>query len=339
MNKQTIEFSKSKDYTFLDELGQGSTGKTILMRYETIKENFVCKKYETYYPEDKECYYDYFVNEIKILYKINHPNIVRVFSYYLYPEKYTGYIIMEYIDGTSINDYIKNNPNQINSVFEQVINGFRHLEGKKILHRDIRSSNILITNDGIVKIIDFGFGKKSSVEDMTNTKSITLAWICEKPNEFSSEIYNHQTEVYFVGMLFKQMLDLDLQVRLEFKYNQILDLMTKKDPSIRLKLFSHVFNQTTKSKVLEFTTEDKSIYKVFADALFSICAKFYYSTSYRTDLDGITLLLSELIKNTSLEEKLHSPKELINCFVMDYKYLYRNNPIEVVHISDFFKEI
>ena len=106
MENNIIKFLKSKDYTAIRDIGQGGTGKTKLIKDETINETFVCKKYSTYYPEHQSLYYENFVNEIKILYKINHPNIVRVFSYYLYPEQSTGYILMEYIDGVDIEQYL-----------------------------------------------------------------------------------------------------------------------------------------------------------------------------------------------------------------------------------------
>ena len=83
MENNIIKFLKSKDYIAIRDIGQGGTGKTKLIKDETINEIFVCKKYSTYYPEHQPIYYENFVNEIKILYKINHPNIVRVFSYYL----------------------------------------------------------------------------------------------------------------------------------------------------------------------------------------------------------------------------------------------------------------
>ena len=104
--KDIATFLRSKDFIILKDIGQGGTGKTKLLKDETINENFVCKKYSTFYPEQQALYYNNFVDEIKILYKVNHPNIVRVFNYYLYPEKLTGYIIMEYIDGVDIENYI-----------------------------------------------------------------------------------------------------------------------------------------------------------------------------------------------------------------------------------------
>jgi serine/threonine protein kinase len=91
MNKNDqIEFLRKKNYIFQEDIGQGGTGKTILIKDELIDDVFVCKKYSPFYPEDKETYFGYFIDEIKLLHKVYHKNIVRVFNYYLYPEQVTG---------------------------------------------------------------------------------------------------------------------------------------------------------------------------------------------------------------------------------------------------------
>jgi len=61
--------------------------------------------------------YRNFVEEIKLLHMINHQNIVRVFNYYLYPEEKTGYILMEFISGFDIEDYLRRFPEDVNSIF------------------------------------------------------------------------------------------------------------------------------------------------------------------------------------------------------------------------------
>jgi serine/threonine protein kinase len=166
-----LQFIRKKDYVFVKELGSGSFGKTVLMKDETIEEYLVCKKYS---PSalDAHKYFQYFTKEIKLLYKISHENIVRIYNHYLYPATYSGFIIMEHIEGSNINVHIKANPDSINDIFVQVITGFKHLETIGILHRDIRYGNIMVNNNGVAKIIDFGFGKSLVVESDAN-KSIT----------------------------------------------------------------------------------------------------------------------------------------------------------------------
>ena len=101
---------------------------------------------------------------------------------------------MEYIDGVDIEQYLTVNPNKINDLFIQTINGFKYLEERNILHRDIRPSNILISNDGIVKIIDFGFGKDVQ-KSVDYEKSITLNWTYSLPNDL---VINSISSLYFV---------------------------------------------------------------------------------------------------------------------------------------------
>ena len=160
MENQIIEFIRKKDFAFVDELGQGGCGKTYLLYDNIIDENFVCKKYSPYNSTDKELLFQNFVQEIKLLHLVYHTNVVRVYNYYLYPEQKAGYILMEYVKGVDIEEYLSSNPQEINEIFLQTIEGFRHLENNNILHRDIRPQNIMISENGIVKIIDFGFGKR-----------------------------------------------------------------------------------------------------------------------------------------------------------------------------------
>jgi serine/threonine-protein kinase len=176
MNK-TIEFLRQKDYKFIKDIGQGGTGRTILLKDELIDETFVCKKYSPYYEEHIDLYFKNFVDEIKLLHLLYHVNVVRVFNYYLYPENKTGYILMEYITGNNISKYLTDNPDKLNEIFVQTIIGFKYLEENNVLHRDIRPDNLLVSENGIVKIIDFGFGKKINFDENFDN-SVSLSIFC-----------------------------------------------------------------------------------------------------------------------------------------------------------------
>ena len=81
---KTVEFSPVKGYDVInDNLGSGSFGKTILIKDLSIDELFVCKKYSPQPGIPKKDFFDTFKKEIKLMYQINHPNVVRVFTYYL----------------------------------------------------------------------------------------------------------------------------------------------------------------------------------------------------------------------------------------------------------------
>ena len=102
-----LKFEAMKSFKYIKELGSGGTGSTHLFKDETTDMLFAIKKYEPV-PQNidfKEELYNRFVDEIKILFKISHPNIVRIYDYYLYPNQKVGYLQMEYVNGTAINKY------------------------------------------------------------------------------------------------------------------------------------------------------------------------------------------------------------------------------------------
>ena len=185
-NGKIIEFNNMKKvFEYVRKLGFGGTGDTHLLKDNTTNMEFAFKKYVPKDEERKNELYDRFVDEIKILFKISHPNIVRIYNYYLYPEIKLGYLQMEYIDGTSIDKYTPVLDYEWNNIFLQVINAFRYLEEKEILHRDIRPQNILIDKMGNAKIIDFGFGKIID-KDEKDSNSVMLNWPVSKlPEEVS----------------------------------------------------------------------------------------------------------------------------------------------------------
>ncbi len=135
-----IRFLRSRDYRFVKELGQGACGRTVLLHDDLIDEPFVCKKYVPHSEEQRVVLFRNFVREIKLLHQVHHPNVVRVFNYYIYPERHAGYILMEFVTGVDIDDYLISTPERVNEIFLQVIEGFRYLESVQILHRDIIES-------------------------------------------------------------------------------------------------------------------------------------------------------------------------------------------------------
>jgi serine/threonine-protein kinase len=172
MNRgEIIPFNSTKHFTYIEKLGEGGTGTTHLFNDGTTNMLFAIKKYEPKDEKYKQEDYIRFVDEIKILFRLSHPNIVRIYNYYLYPTHTIGYLQMEYIDGVSIDQFQTSAEKGWNDIFSEVISAFKYLEQNHILHRDIRPANILIDKDQNVKVIDFGFGKQVDITK-TNKNSI-----------------------------------------------------------------------------------------------------------------------------------------------------------------------
>lgn len=329
-----IEFLRKKNYIFLDDIGQGGTGKTILIKDEIIDEVFVCKKYSPYYPEDKEIYFNYFLDEIKILHQVYHKNVVRVFNYYLYPEQLTGYILMEFVKGQNINEFILDNADKINDLFVQTIEGFAYLEENKILHRDIRPDNILVTSNGVIKIIDFGFGKTVDFDNSEN--SISLNWRYPKPEEFAKNIYDTKSEIYFVGKLFEEIL-IEFE-NIDFKYFSIISKMISTYAG-RINSFFDIYREIVSQiyTEIEFSDSEKTTYREFAESLIDIISKIPYNTKYQRDILQIIKSLEDFYKNSILEEIVQNNNKLTSIFLDGNYSYYPKKPFKVNTLNSMIR--
>jgi serine/threonine-protein kinase len=214
-----VSFLRKRDYRVLKELGQGACGKTVLLHDDLIDEYFVCKKYQPYSEAHRAELFQNFKREVKLLHQLHHTNVVRVFNYHLYPELFTGFILMEFVDGCDVDKFLERHPEKIDDCFVQTVSGFAYLESCGVLHRDIRAGNLMVTDDGIVKIIDLGFGKKIVAPDDFK-KSISLNWHCSPPEEVLKSMYDFRTEIYFVGRLFEKLIADNCIT--DFKYDSLL---------------------------------------------------------------------------------------------------------------------
>lgn len=322
---RSITFPKPRAYVWVEELGQGAAGRTVLLRDDVLDELFVCKKYSPLEGLDKEALFENFLREIKLLHQVQHPNVVRVFNYHLFREELTGFILMEYVKGTDIENHLRSAPEQTNEIFLQAIDGFQYLESKQILHRDIRPQNILVGSDGILKIIDLGFGKKA-IKTQDFDKSISLNWWCEPPNEFALGTYDFATEVYFVGRLFEKMIrDYGID---HFKYPEALKRMCQPDPGSRFKSFFDV-QKTIQSNLfyeIDFSDDERRWYREFADQIATSIAKIEYGTKYVDDIDRLKAQLEALYRKCMLEEDVQDTPPILRCFLNgNFRYYTRHS--------------
>jgi serine/threonine-protein kinase len=330
---EIIQFLRKRDYRLVKELGQGACGKTVLLHDSLIDEHFVCKKYVPYTEAHRQRLFNSFVREIKLLHKTYHQNVVRVFNYYLYPEQFTGFILMEFIDGQEVDDYLTASPEQTNEVFLQAVAGFAYLERTGILHRDIRPGNLMVRVDGVLKIIDFGFGKEiRGSEDFE--KSISLNWWCQPPNEFQESRYDFCTEVYFVGKLFEAIVQAN-QVN-HFKYGDTLLRMCQVSPHSRLRSFADVEKEVGSQQFLEidFDQTELDAYRTFADSLCRHITKIENGAKYAEDMTRVQTQLNELYRGFMLEQWVPDASVVIQCFVIG-TYYYRKHQLAVSDVRNF----
>lgn len=337
---KTIEFNRPAKYKVLKRLGEGACGETVLIHDENMDCYFVAKKYRPYFaqsdsPTDYSELLKRFNDEARLLFRLNHPNIVRVYSYYDYKEYRTAYILMEYIDGENIVDFSRKNPSSLSSIFEKIVDGFSHLEEKNILHRDIRPMNIMVDQSGNPKIIDFGFGKRLEDVKQEAGKSITLNWWCETPPEFARSIYDFQTEIYFVGKLFEQIIT--EEGLSGFKYMKLVRQMCERDRKKRYKTFSEIKNTVVAGQFeeLSFTYEERAAYRDFANTLCYVIASVDASVKYERDAEKIISRLEIVFRQSMLEDSVPLPNKIAAIFINgSFKY-WTNRPFSTEILKDF----
>tara|TARA_B100001989_G_C24533917_1_gene463252 strand:+ start:140 stop:1288 length:1149 start_codon:yes stop_codon:yes gene_type:complete len=145
----------------------------------------------------------YFYNEVEIMKKIDHPNILKL----LEVVKTNGniYLILEYCNGGDMSNYINNTPyNKLDIEYcKQIFSGLEYLYINKIMHRDMKPHNILIHNNTI-KISDFGFAKSFEKNELIST-------FCGSPLYMAPEIiktkeYDHKSDIWSLGVIIYELL-------------------------------------------------------------------------------------------------------------------------------------
>lgn len=336
---ENIEFNQSKYFKYIRELGSGGTGVTHLFKDETTDTFFAIKKYQPSGDnlEYKEELYNRFVDEIKILFQLSHPNIVRVYNYYLYPNFTLGYLQMEYIEGVPIDEYVDNNIVDLNILFQSVIDAFVCLENNSILHRDIRPANIMVNNDGEIKVIDFGFGK--ICQDNDNGNSVRLNWpATEYPNEIqNANVYTNQTEIYFLGYLFRKLIREN--VGDDFKFTNILEKMCEPNIELRYESFEEVSADIAEGIFLNmgFTSTEKKTYKIVAESLGEMIIQYTSKFSLITDIDEILRNLENVLKSNILEDYIQNNSMLISAFIKNGYSYNKKIKVSVYAIEKFYK--
>ncbi|XP_024120060.1 serine/threonine-protein kinase Nek5 isoform X3 [Oryzias melastigma] len=215
------------DYEVLRQIGEGAFGKAFLVRNKKGGGDAQCvikqinlKKMSAKERESSK-------KEVTLLSKMKHPNIVSFISSFL--EKGSLYIVMEFCDGGDLLKKINMqrgvpfSEDQILDLFVQICLGLKHIHDKKVLHRDIKSQNIFLSDGGMkAKLGDFGIAR------MLN-HSMDLARTCVgTPYYLSPEIcesrpYNNKTDIWSLGCVLYELCTL----RHPFEGSSLRQLVSK----------------------------------------------------------------------------------------------------------------
>ncbi|PVV01598.1 hypothetical protein BB560_003978, partial [Smittium megazygosporum] len=148
------------------------------------------------------------VNEILVMKESQHPNIVNYIESFLIGSS-DLWVVMEYMNGGSLTDIIENNKMnevQIATISLEVSMGLEHLHKQKIIHRDIKSDNVLLGEDCSVKITDFGFCAKLSEQKSKRATMVgTPYWMA--PEVVKQKPYGPKVDVWSLGIMVIEMIE------------------------------------------------------------------------------------------------------------------------------------
>ena len=172
---------KISDFILSKDIGEGYFGKVKLGIFKPTNEKYAIKIINKKLMKIKMKKSKF--KEIDITKKFNHINVIYVYKVIDTPENY--YIVMEYCKNGELFEYISKkerlDEDEASSFFYQIINGVEYIHSKGIAHRDLKLENLLLTEDNIIKIIDFGLSHEFNGKDLLKTK-------CGSPSYASPEL-------------------------------------------------------------------------------------------------------------------------------------------------------
>ena len=197
------------NYKKICKIGNGAFGKVYKAK-ELKTDNIVAVKQISI--NNSEINNEYILKEINVLKNLSHPNIVKYYKYYEENERI--YIIMEYLEGGTLKEFINNEKNKINEdisriIVGQILNALSYLHYNcDICHRDIKPENIMFRykdNLKSIKLIDFGLSSNSFEKKNYLNNCGTLIYMA--PEQISNKIYSKSVDIWSVGIILYMLLN------------------------------------------------------------------------------------------------------------------------------------
>jgi tRNA A-37 threonylcarbamoyl transferase component Bud32 len=226
--------AKLDEYRILQKLGQGGMAKVYrAVPDETMdeKQAVAVKVMSVESSEDAEMMRR-FEREKRVYEALNHPNIVKVLASGLHNRQ--AYLVMELVRGSTLKPYILPEgmkPSKVEKLLAPVFLAVAFAHRKGVVHRDLKPDNIMVTDQGVVKVMDFGLARKEEYTQITGTGSIlgTPAYIA--PEQIQG-LLDPSSDQYALGVILFQMLTGKLPFESDSTLALIMNHMSKSAPLI-----------------------------------------------------------------------------------------------------------
>jgi serine/threonine protein kinase len=191
---------KIGDYQILNELGSGGMGRVYRVR-NVITDRVEAMKVLLPDLAGRQELAARFQREIKVLASLNHPNIAQLRTALVLDNQLV--MIMEYVEGRTLADRLDSGPVPVKDAvnyIDQVLNALSYAHQQHVIHRDIKPANMMLTPQGVVKLMDFGIARSGDERSLTMTGTTLGSLNYMSPEQVKGEATDARSDLYSVGV-------------------------------------------------------------------------------------------------------------------------------------------
>ncbi len=195
-----------KRYRILRPIGSGGMSEVFLAHDEVLDRDVAVKRLRDQFSGDKELL-DQFKREAKSAAQLVHPNIIGIYD--VVEDGGDQYIVMEYVEGTTLKDILKDyriEPKAALQITRQLAGALQQAHSRNIIHCDIKPQNILMSDNMIPKIADFGIAKMVSGQTMVFTGNVMGSVHYISPEQAGGDQVTFASDIYSLGIVLYEML-------------------------------------------------------------------------------------------------------------------------------------
>lgn len=242
-------------YEIIRSIGEGGMAN-VYLGYDTILERNVAIKILRGDLSNDEKFVRRFQREALSASSLAHPNIVEMYD--VGEDDGVYYIVMEYIEGKTLKQLLKKRGNLTLSesidIMLQLTDGMAHAHDSYIIHRDLKPQNIMIKDDGQIKITDFGIAMALNSTQLTQTNSVMGSVHYLPPEQASGKRPTTKSDIYSIGIIFYEL----LSGSLPFKGDNAVEIALKhmRDPLPNLRDDNPAIPQSIENIILKSTAKN-----------------------------------------------------------------------------------
>lgn len=221
-------------YEIIKTIGEGGMANVYLANDTILERNVAIKVLRGDLSNDEK-FIRRFKREALSVSNLSHPNIVEVYD--VGEEDGNYYIVMEYIDGKTLKQLLQKRGaltlTEVLDIMSQLADGLSHAHEAYIIHRDIKPQNIMIEDNGLIKITDFGIATAINSTQLTQTNSVMGSVHYLPPEQASGKGSTIKSDIYSLGILMYELLAGSVPFKGDNAVEIALKHMKEKVPSIR----------------------------------------------------------------------------------------------------------